>query len=106
MTGSYLFHQIPSHLSHFSIVKSPSPADSSGSRIKVSPTIIAITWLVYDIAGVLFQGVSPDSLIDVGVQIGEKVNVKKSCIGQHCLIGEKSKLINCILMDHVTVAEG
>ena len=55
---------------------------------------------------VLFQGVSPDSLIDVGVQIGEKVNVKKSCIGQHCFIGEKSKIINCILMDHVTVGEG
>ena len=49
---------------------------------------------------------SSDSLTDVGVQLGDKVSVKKSCIGQHCSIGEKSKIMNSVLMDHVHVGEG
>ena len=53
-----------------------------------------------------FEGVSSDSLTDVGVQLGDKVSVKKSCIGQHCSVGDKSKIINSILMDHVNIGEG
>ena len=45
-------------------------------------------------------------MTDVGVQLGDKVSVKKSCIGQHCSIGDKSKIINSILMDHVNIGEG
>lgn len=52
------------------------------------------------------QGVSSDCLVGGGVQLSDKTSVKRSCIGEHCFIGDKSKVINCILMDHVQVGEG
>ena len=54
------------------------------------------------------QGVSisPDSLVAPTAQLGEKVSVKKACVGEHCTIGERSKVINCVIMDHVHIGEG
>ncbi len=50
--------------------------------------------------------VSPDSLVASTAQLAEKVSVKKACIGEHCSIGERSKVINCVIMDHVNIGEG
>ena len=41
-----------------------------------------------------------------GVSLGEKVSVKHSCVGKYCLIGDKTKILNCIIMDHVQIGEG
>ncbi len=56
----------------------------------------------------LLQGVSvsPDSQVASSAQLAEKVSVKKACIGEHCSIGERSKVINCVIMDHVNIGEG
>lgn len=55
----------------------------------------------------LLQGVSGDCLVSTeGVLLGDKVSIKHSCIGQHCTIGEKSKILNCVIMDHVQIGEG
>ena len=54
-----------------------------------------------------FQNVSGDCLLAAeGVTLGEKISVKHSCIGQHCTIGDKTKILNCIIMDHVQIGEG
>lgn len=52
------------------------------------------------------MGISPDSLVASTVQLGEKVSVKKACVGEHCSIGDRSKVINCVIMDHVHIGEG
>ena len=52
------------------------------------------------------QGVGGDSLVGSSVQLAERASVKRSTIGHHCSIGDKSKIINCVLMDYVTVGEG
>jgi translation initiation factor eIF-2B subunit gamma len=41
-----------------------------------------------------------------GVALGDKVSIKHSCIGKYCIIGDKTKLLNCIIMDHVQIGEG
>ena len=41
-----------------------------------------------------------------GVVLGEKVSIKHSCLGQHCHIGDKTRIVNCIIMDHVHIGEG
>ena len=38
--------------------------------------------------------------------VAEKVSIKSSVIGSHCVIGERSKLINCVIMDHVNINDG
>ena len=52
------------------------------------------------------MSISPDSLVAATVQVGEKVSVKKACVGGHCSIGDRSKVINCVIMDHVHIGEG
>ncbi len=54
------------------------------------------------------QGVSlsTDSLVASTAHLAEKVSVKKACIGEHCSIGERSKIINCVIMDHVHIGDG
>lgn len=42
----------------------------------------------------------------MSVQVSDKASVKRSCIGQHCVIGDKCKIIGSVLMDYVTVGEG
>ncbi len=50
--------------------------------------------------------VSSDSVVSNSTVLTDKVSIKKTCIGDHCTVGEKSKVINCILMDHVQIGEG
>lgn len=39
------------------------------------------------------------------MQLGERVSVKHSAVGNHSNIGDKSKISNSVLMDHVSVGE-
>jgi translation initiation factor eIF-2B subunit gamma len=52
------------------------------------------------------KGVSGDCAIGEGVQLGERVSVKHSTLGNHCSIGERAKITSCVLMDHVNIGEG
>ena len=48
---------------------------------------------------------SADSARGYGVEVGGRSSVKKSSVGPHCRLGANVKLTNCILMDHVVVAD-
>jgi len=39
------------------------------------------------------------------MKLGSNTSIKKSIIGRHCKIGDGVKIINCILLDHVTIDE-
>lgn len=47
-----------------------------------------------------------NNLIDDSTIIGDMTTVKKSVIGKHCVIGNKVKIFNCIIMDYVTIKDG
>ena len=49
--------------------------------------------------------IGKDCIVGLGVQIGPKTNIKKSTIGKYCKIGEKCRISNCILMDHVIIED-
>lgn len=34
------------------------------------------------------------------------MSVKRSAVGKHCHIGDRSKVNNSVMMDHVTIGEG
>ena len=55
---------------------------------------------------VLCQGIGGDSLVGSSVQVAEKASIKRSTVGHHCTIGDKTRVINSILMDYVTLGEG
>lgn len=52
------------------------------------------------------KGVNPDCLVGTAVQVSDKASVKRSCLGQHCVINDKCKIIGSVLMDYITVGEG
>ena len=41
-----------------------------------------------------------------GVELGGRAVVKNSIVGCHCYIGDRTKVFNCIVMDHVRIGEG
>ena len=45
------------------------------------------------------------SMIGEGCDLGDKVTVKQCSIGKGSQIGAKSKLNNCIIMDHTIIGE-
>jgi ADP-glucose pyrophosphorylase len=47
-----------------------------------------------------------DSLVDASATVGEKSVIKGSVIGEQTTIGERTKLFNCVIMDHVTIESG
>ena len=50
--------------------------------------------------------IGTESLVGEGVTLGEKVSIKWSVIGSHCKIGERAKVTNCVIMDHVVIENG
>ncbi|KAL5486396.1 hypothetical protein EMCRGX_G018866 [Ephydatia muelleri] len=52
------------------------------------------------------KSVNPDCLVATATQVSDKASVKRSCLGQHCVISDKCKIIGSVLMDYVTVGEG
>lgn len=49
--------------------------------------------------------ISPDSLVDEGVRVGDRASIKKCIVGRHCNIGKGAKLTGCVLWDFVTVED-
>jgi len=47
-----------------------------------------------------------DCVVGAGTKIGEKCSIKKSVIGRHCHIEDKVKIINSVIMNHVTISAG
>lgn len=54
---------------------------------------------------VLFKKVGSDCLVGEGFTCGDKSSIKKSVVGKHCSVGNNVKLVGCILLDHVTIAD-
>jgi translation initiation factor eIF-2B subunit gamma len=50
--------------------------------------------------------VGSDSLVGEGVTIGEKCSIKWSNIGKHCVISDRVKITNSVIMDYVNIKEG
>ncbi|KAF1980307.1 eukaryotic translation initiation factor-like protein subunit eIF2B-gamma [Bimuria novae-zelandiae CBS 107.79] len=46
-----------------------------------------------------------NSLLAENVLVAEKANIKESCIGANCKIGEGARLLRCLLMDGAEVGE-
>ena len=54
----------------------------------------------------MLQGISGDSVVDESTQLlSDKISIKRSMIGRHCVLGEKIKVINSVIMDHVVIGE-
>jgi NDP-sugar pyrophosphorylase family protein len=47
--------------------------------------------------------VSMDSTVQKDVEIGEKAQVSKSCVGRGVKIGARSKIVNSVIMNNVVV---
>lgn len=48
---------------------------------------------------------SENSLLAENVTVAEKTNIKESCIGANCKIGEGARLLRCLLMEGAEVGE-
>ena len=45
-------------------------------------------------------------MVDESTQLlSDKISIKRSMIGRHCVLGEKIKVINSVIMDHVVIGE-
>ena len=44
-----------------------------------------------------------DCLVGESSQLSDKCSIKHSVIGQSCIIGDKVRITNCIIMDNVTI---
>jgi len=47
--------------------------------------------------------ISLDSSVHRDVEIGDKSNVSKSCLGRGVKIGARSKIVNSVILNHVTI---
>jgi translation initiation factor eIF-2B subunit gamma len=49
--------------------------------------------------------ISPDSIIGVGVRIGDRASIKRTVVGNRCEVGRGARLSGCILLDGSKVLE-
>lgn len=49
--------------------------------------------------------ISPDSIIGVGVRIGDRASIKRTVVGNKCEVGRGARLSGCILLDGSKVLE-
>lgn len=47
-----------------------------------------------------------DCVVGQGTKVGERCTIKRSVIGKHCHIEDKVKIINSVIMNHVTISAG
>ena len=47
--------------------------------------------------------ISLDSSVLKDLEIAEKSNVSKSCLGRGVKIGARSKIVNSVILNHVTI---
>ena len=45
-------------------------------------------------------------MVGEGTTLQDKVSIEQSIVGKHCIIGEKVRINNSIIMDNVTITEG
>ncbi|GBE80970.1 Probable translation initiation factor eIF-2B subunit [Sparassis crispa] len=50
--------------------------------------------------------ISSDSMIGLFTRVDERTTVKKSVIGQHCVIGKMARIVGCVILDHCVVEDG
>lgn len=50
--------------------------------------------------------ISSDSMIGHSTRVEERTTVKKSIIGQHCVIGKMARIVGCVVQDHCVIADG
>lgn len=58
-----------------------------------------------DIICFIAPQVGTDSMIGEQTKIGEKTSVKHSLVGAKCVIQERVKITNCIIMNGVTIQD-
>lgn len=49
--------------------------------------------------------ISPDSLLGIGVRVGDRASIKRTVIGNRCEVGRGARLSGCILLDGSKVLE-
>lgn len=49
--------------------------------------------------------ISPDSILGVGVRVGDRASIKRTVIGNRCEVGRGARLSGCILLDGCKVLE-
>lgn len=47
-----------------------------------------------------------ECVVGEGTRVGERASIKKSVIGKHCVIHDGVKIINSVIMNHVTISAG
>ncbi|KAF2291930.1 hypothetical protein GH714_042272 [Hevea brasiliensis] len=50
--------------------------------------------------------VGPHRMLGEGSQMGDKCTVKRSVVGRHCRIRSNVKVVNSVIMNHVTIGDG
>jgi translation initiation factor eIF-2B subunit gamma len=50
--------------------------------------------------------ISSDSILGDFTQVDERTTIKKSVIGNHCIIGKMAKIVGCVLFDHCVIEDG
>jgi hypothetical protein len=50
--------------------------------------------------------VGAECVVGEGTRVGERASIKKSVIGKHCVIHDGVKIINSVIMNHVTISAG
>ncbi|KDQ27853.1 hypothetical protein PLEOSDRAFT_39954 [Pleurotus ostreatus PC15] len=50
--------------------------------------------------------ISADSMVAASTKVEERVSIKKSVIGKHCVISRMARIVGCVILDHCVIAEG
>lgn len=50
--------------------------------------------------------VGAECVVGEGTRVGDRASIKKSVIGKHCVIHDGVKIINSVIMNHVTISAG
>lgn len=50
--------------------------------------------------------IGSESVVGPNLTVGAKSSIKKSSVGANCWIGDEVKVVNCVLMDGVTIKAG
>lgn len=45
-------------------------------------------------------------MIGDSTRVGERTSIKRSVVGNHCVIGKMAKIVGCVLLDHCVVEDG
>ena len=102
-------HTVPSYLelnraALINIAKAASPANVPASKPSTTPKAPKP-----DADGTLIDpkaNVGADCLVGASAHVGERSTLKRTAIGNHCVIGKGAKLVGCVLMEYCIVEDG